>query len=92
MTRARWTMKESVKILVEMPLDDYDVLLAKCPPTNVMYEILKNGLVTPYPDGNDSTRTVVVLCTEADAAKIVDLARQLYPSAAPNIRQYPAGD
>ena len=85
-------MTALVKTLVELPLDDYDVLLAKCPTTHVMYEILKNGLVTPYPDGNDSTRTVVILCTEADAAKILDLARQLYPSAAPNIRQYPAAD
>ena len=81
-----------MKTLVEMSLGDYNVLLAKCPTTNVMYEILKNGLVTPYPDGHDSTKTVIILCTEAEAAKISDFARRVYPSAAPNIRQYPAAD
>lgn len=43
----------AVKTLIEMPLDDYNALLAKCPATDREYEILKNGLITPYGEGND---------------------------------------
>jgi hypothetical protein len=80
-----------VKTLLEMSLEDYDLLLAKCP-AGREYEILKNGLVTPYPDGNGTTRTVVVLCTPAEAGQIVRLVQRLLPKLAGQIRQYPAGD
>lgn len=75
-----------------MPLDDYNALLAKCAVTNREYEILKNGVVTPYADGNDSTRTVVVLCTEPDAKLIDELARRVDAGVAQRMRQYPAAD
>lgn len=82
----------AVKTLVEMPLDDYNALLAKCAVTDREYEILKNGLITPYGDGNDSTRTVVVLCTEPDAKLIDELAHRIDPGVAQRMRQYPAAD
>ena len=82
----------TVKTLVEMLLDDYNALLSKCPVTDREYVILKNGLITPYSDGNDSTQTVVVLCAEADAKLVYDLARRIRPHAAQRMRQYPAGD
>ena len=81
-----------MKTLLEMGLEDYDLLLAKCPAAGREYEILKNGLVTPYPDGNGTTRTVVVLCTPAEAGQIVRLVQRLLPKHAGQIRQYPAGD
>ena len=75
-----------------MPPDDYSVLLAKCAATDREYEVLKNGLITPYGDGNDLTQTVVVLCTEADAKLVYELARRVHPDAAQRMRQYPAAD
>jgi hypothetical protein len=85
-------MTAGMKTLVEMPLNDYDVLLAKCPATDREYEILKNGLITPYADSSDSTRTVVILCQPGEAELILRLAQRLHPGAAPHIRQYPAAD
>jgi hypothetical protein len=81
-----------VKNLVEMPLDDYNALLAKCTVTDRAYEILKNGLITPYGDGNTSTQIVVVLCAEADAKLLFKFARRIHPKAAKRIRQYRASD
>jgi hypothetical protein len=80
-----------VKILVEMPLDDYNALLARCATTGREYEILKNGLITPYGDAKTSTQVVVVLCTEADAKTLIDSAGKV-PGAAERMRQYPAAD
>ena len=81
-----------MKNLVEMPLDDYNVLLAKCTVTDREYEILKNGLITPYGDGDTSTQVVVVLCAGADAKLLFKLARTVHPEAAKRIRQYTASD
>ena len=81
-----------MKILVEIPLDDYNVLLAKCATTDREYEILKNGLITPYADGDDSSHTVVVLCAEADAGLLLELTRKTDPEALERMRQYAAAD
>lgn len=75
-----------------MPLDDYNALLTKCTVTDREYEILKNGLITPYGDGNTSTQVVVVLCAEADAKLLFELARKIDPKAARRMRQYQAAD
>lgn len=79
-----------MKNLVEMPLEDYNALLAKCTVVDREYEILKNGLVTPFGDGN--TQIVVVLCADTDAELLFELARRVYPKAAQRIRQYTALD
>jgi hypothetical protein len=81
-----------VKTLIEMPLADYNALLSKCAVTDREYEILKNGLVTPYGDGNDLTQTVVALCAEPDAKLVYELACRIHPDAAQRMRRYPAAD
>jgi hypothetical protein len=80
----------AVKNLVEMPLDDYNALLAKCTVVDREYEILKNGLVTPFGDGN--SQIVVVLCADAEAKLLFKLARRIHPKAVQRIRQYTALD
>ena len=75
-----------------MPLDDYNSLLARCTATAREYEILKNGLITPYGDGEKPTPVVLVLCTEADAKALLKLARKIHRDAAGRMRQYPAAD
>jgi hypothetical protein len=79
-----------MKNLVEMPLEDYNALLAKCTAADREYEILKNGLITPYGDGN--TQIVVVLCAGPDAKRLFKLARRTKPNAVERMRQYTALD
>jgi hypothetical protein len=73
-----------------MPVEDYNTLLAKCSAADREYAILKNGLVTPFGDGN--SQIVVVLCADTDAKLLLKLARRVYPKAAQRIRRYTALD
>ena len=79
-----------MKTLVEMSKEHFDRLLAKCPVSDREYEIMKNGVITPYGETGKSPRTVVILCERTEAKLILDLARRLYPVAARQIRQYSA--
>ena len=80
-----------MKILVEIPGDQFDLLLSNCADTDREYSILKNGLITPYADG-DGSRTAVILCNEDEAKLVIALAHTLGEDAVQCIRQYPAGD
>ena len=87
-----WIIDAQVKILLEMPGDQLDLLLASCTETAREYAILKNGLVTPYGENNGSSRTAVILCDDVEAKLIIALARRLGDDIARQIRQYPARD
>ena len=79
-----------MKTLLEMPGDQFDLLLASCGETDREYAILKNGLVTPYGENSDSPRTAVVLCNDVEAKLLVALTRKLGDDAVQRLRQYPA--
>jgi hypothetical protein len=79
-----------MKTLLEMPGDQFDLLLAGCRETDREYAILKNGLVTPYGEYAESPRTAVILCDEAEAKLLIALAGKLGTDAVQRIRQYPA--
>jgi hypothetical protein len=80
-----------VKILLEMPGDQFEFFISNFTAADRVYAILKNGLVTPYGD-NGSSRAAVILCDEADAKLVIALARKLSDNLARQIRQYPASD
>jgi hypothetical protein len=81
-----------VKILLEMPGDQFDFLVTNCTAADRVYAVLKNGLVTPYGENNGSSRAAVILCDEADAKLVIALARKLSDNLARQIRQYPSND
>jgi hypothetical protein len=78
-----------MKTLLEMPGDQFDLLLAGCVESDREYAILKNGLVTPYGENADSPRTAVVLCNPAEAKLLIALTSKLGPDAVQRLRQYP---
>jgi hypothetical protein len=81
-----------MKTLVEMSPESFDQLLGMCKASDREYAIMKNGLITPYGEKNDSPRTVVILCDAAEAKLIVALANRFLKGGAEAIRLYPAGD
>ena len=90
--RAFWTIDAHVKLLLEMPGDQFEFLITNCTSVDRVYAILKNGLVTPYGENNGSSKAAVILCDEADAKLVIALARNLSGDLARQIRQYPAKD
>ena len=79
-------------MLLEMPGDQFDLLIANCTETDRVYAILRNGLVTPYGENKGSLRAAVILCDETDAKLVVAFAKSLGNEIARSIRQYPANE
>lgn len=73
-----------MKILVDIPMDDYNNLLQKCEATRPEYEMLKNGIIT---EDREKRRAVEILCDVDDAKMILDLASKVYPHAAPHVQE-----
>jgi hypothetical protein len=73
-----------MKILVDIPMDDYNMFLQKCEATRPEYELLKNGIITKDREKRDA---VEILCDVEDAKMILDLASQICPHAAPHVQE-----
>ena len=76
-----------MKVLVSMPTDIFDGLLAKCSVLSREYLILKNGVVRRDQDGNVDQDTVEVLCDAQRAKFLFDFATLVSPAAAPYIEK-----
>ena len=73
-----------MKILVDIPMDEYNNFLQKCEATRPEYELLKNGVITR---DHAKRAAVEILCAVEDANMILDLARAVYPSAVPHVQE-----
>ena len=71
------------KILVYIPEDRYKGFLEKCEPWRGEYEVLRDSVVARNSKGESS---VVMVCAVLHAKMLLDLACQVYPEAAPYIR------
>jgi hypothetical protein len=73
-----------MKILVDIPMDEYNNFLQKCDATRPEYEMLKNGIIT---QDQKKGRAVEILCEVEDAKRILDLASEIYPHAVPHVQE-----
>ena len=78
-----------MKTLIEMSLEHYNGLLAKCAVSEREYATMKNGIVMPD-SGDAQSRKVAILCESDQAKRILDLVSQLCPEAAPDIKEFTA--
>ena len=76
-----------MKVLVSMPTEVYDGLLAKCSMLGREYLILKNGVVIRAQDGNSKQDMVEILCEGQRAKFLVDFATLVFPDAVPYIEK-----
>ena len=74
-----------MKVLVSMPTEVYDGLLAKCSMLGREYLILKNGVVMRAEDGNPKQDMVEILCERQRAKFLADFATLVFPDAVPYI-------
>ena len=74
-----------MKVVIEMALAHYDRFLEPCNPSSKEYGILKNGLIVRRPKRDHFERIVEIHCTLKEARWLLDLARQIYPGAVPDI-------
>ena len=73
-----------MRILVDIPMDDYNNFLQRCDATRPEYEMLKNGVIT---HDRKKRPAVEILCEVKDAELILDLATAIYPDAVPHVQE-----
>ena len=76
-----------MKVLVSMPNQVYDGLLARCSMLSREYLILKNGVVRRDQERSADQPTVEFLCEAPRAKFLLDLATLVYPDAVPYIEK-----
>jgi hypothetical protein len=75
---------QAMKILVDIPMDDYNNFLQRCDASRPEYETLKNGIIT---QDREKRPAVEILCDVEDAKMILDLASEIYPHAVAHVRE-----
>ena len=73
-----------MKILIDIPMDDYNNFLQRCDATRPEYEMLRNGIMTR---DREKRPAVEILCDLEDAKMILHLAGEIYPHAVPRIQE-----
>lgn len=76
--------RQTLKILVTIPIDRYNGLLVACVPFRSTYLMLKNGLVVRDAEGREAAE---ILCDLDQAKELRELASQIHPDAALDIEQ-----
>jgi hypothetical protein len=73
-----------MKILVDIPMDDYNNFLQRCDANRPEYEMLKNGIIT---QDREKRPAVEILCEVEDARMILELASEIYPHAVAHVEE-----
>ncbi|TMA93666.1 MAG: hypothetical protein E6J74_17700 [Deltaproteobacteria bacterium] len=76
-----------MNIVIEMSLPVYDGFMDQCPPSHPEYETLKNGVIVRRSKGNRFERILEIHCSVERAKSLLDLAKQVYPDAVPDIEK-----
>ena len=71
-----------MKILMHIPMEDYENFVQRCDSSRPEYETLKNGVIKR--EGKKRV-AVEILCTVEDAKMLLQLASQIYPLAAQHV-------
>ena len=72
-----------MKILIEMSLENYDLLLSKLAQESYTQAILKNGIVV---NKSCAGRIINLACEVSDAASLLRIAQQRCPEVAPQLK------
>jgi hypothetical protein len=77
-----------MKVLIEMPLERYDLFLQRCHETSCPeFAILKYATFNRRPNGDRFLRTMQIHCEMAQAKRLLNLAAKLCPGAVPDIEK-----
>ena len=74
-----------MKVLIEMPPEQYELFVAECDIKSPEYSILKNAIVPREGDPAYDGRAISLLCDKDEATQLLQAARRLYPDAAASI-------
>ena len=62
------------KVLIEIPLEDYDLFIAACDTTSREYIVLKNSIILDFPTVDPKLHIVQFMCDEDEVHKLLCIA------------------
>jgi hypothetical protein len=74
-----------MKVVIEIPLDQYDRFIDQCDEASPYYSILKNGIIIRRPKAHHFERAVEIHCPVEEAKLLLDRATRVYPQAVPYV-------
>jgi hypothetical protein len=76
-----------MKVVIEMPLLHYDRFVGRCSPASKEYALLKNGIIVRREKDNHYERILEIHCNEEEAKGLLNLGRNIFPDAVPEIEK-----
>jgi hypothetical protein len=71
-----------VRVLIELPKSQYDLLRSSCDFASKEFRLLINGCI----ETRDQEQVFQIICAESEAAGLLELAQKVHPGAADIIR------
>lgn len=75
-----------MKVLINMPVEHYDLFTAELPINSREYTVMKNSIVARHPTSDPDRRVVQILCDEDEARGLLAAAERVYPAVVPSLR------
>jgi hypothetical protein len=77
----------AVKVVIEMSLLLYDRFVDQCNPASKEYALVKNGIIVQRGKDNHYERILEIYCDVEEAKGLLNLARNMFPDAVPEIEK-----
>jgi hypothetical protein len=73
-------------VLINIPVEHYDLFTAELPITSREYTVMKNSIVAQDPTADADRRVVQILCDEEEARSLLAIDERVYPAVVPYLR------
>jgi hypothetical protein len=76
-----------MKVVIEMSLPLYDRFVDRCSPASKEHALLKNGIIVRHEKDNQYERILEIHCDVEEAKGLLNLGRNIFPDAVPEIEK-----
>jgi hypothetical protein len=76
-----------MRVVIEMSLPLYDRFVDRCNPASKEYALLKNGIIVRHEKDNQDERILEIHCDVEEAKGLLNLGRNIFPDAVPEIEK-----
>ena len=86
---SRWVAyHRRLYLILSMPLNQYDTFVRKMDPSSQECHILMSGVFERQTKSDHFDRVMKIMCTDSEAAMLLNAAIRIYPDIAPEIARY----
>ena len=78
-------LPSTLVLILSKPLNQYDTFVRKMDPSSQECHILMSGVFERQTKSDHFERVMKIMCTDSEAAMLLDVANRIYPDIAPDI-------